>query len=170
MTPKFLSFLSNKIQLLSAIASSSGSSDADKIVATDSDGKIDRSFLSRVVSLIDAAVITPNANTTDIGILTLSQSTTFANPTGTPTDGQLLQIRITSSTSRSISFGTAYEAASSLTLPLATTGGGAEDWIAFRWNGTKWKLVATTIGVSSPPSFTIAEVVEEVTSLIIAMG
>lgn len=127
---------------------------------------------SRVEQYADAATITLNADTTDIAIvLSLSQTTEIANPTASnPFDGQLLQLRITSSVSRSISFGTAYEAASSLTLPLATTGGGAEDWITFRWNGTKWKLVATTIGVSSPPSFTIAEVVEEVTSLIIAMG
>jgi hypothetical protein len=102
-----------------------------------------------VVTLTDAATVTPNADTTDLGILTsLSQTTVFANPTGTPTNGQLLQIRITSSTSRAISFGTAYQAASSLSLPTATTGGGAEDYIAFRYNSTdsEWDLIGTTIG------------------------
>ncbi len=108
--------------------------------------------LLRVVTLTDAATVTLNADTTDIGVLTsLSQTTTFANPTGTPTNGQLLQIRITSSTSRSISFGTAYQAASSLTLPTATTGSNAEDYIGFRYNSTdsKWDLIATTIGISN---------------------
>lgn len=103
----------------------------------------------RVVTLTDAATVTPNADTTDLGILTsLSQPSTFANPTGTPTNGQLLQIRITSSASRAIAFGTAYQTASSLALPTATTGGGAEDYIAFRWNSTdsKWDLIGTTIG------------------------
>lgn len=170
---KFLSFLSNKIQLLSTIASSSGAGGADKIVATDSDGKIDRTFLSRVVALTDAATVTPNADTTDIGVLTsLSQATTFANPTGTPANAQLLQIRVTSAVSRAIAFGDQYGAASSLSIPLATTGGGVEDWIAFRRNSaiSGWTLIATTIGASLPPSFTIDEVLEEVTSLIIAMG
>lgn len=46
MASKFVSFLANKYQLLSAIASSTGASDADKIVATDANGIIDRSFLS----------------------------------------------------------------------------------------------------------------------------
>lgn len=105
--------------------------------------------LPRVVTLTDAATVTPNADTTDIGILTsLSQTTVFANPTGTPTNGQLLQIRITSSASRAISFGTAYQASSSLILPSATTGSNAEDYIAFRYNSidSKWDLVGTTIG------------------------
>lgn len=130
-------------------------------------------IVPRVVSITDASTVTPNANTTDIGILTsLSQSTNFANPTGTPLDGQILKLRITSAASQFITFGTAYGTESSLSLPLATTGGGAEDTIAFQYsaNESKWMLIATTIGASLPPSFTIAEVVEEVTSLIIAMG
>jgi hypothetical protein len=103
----------------------------------------------RIVTLTDASTVTPNADTTDIGILTsLSQTTSFANPSGTPTNGQLLQIRITSSTSRSISFGTAYTTASSLSLATATTGGGVEDYIGFRYssNASKWVLIGTTIG------------------------
>ena len=45
MAPKFLSFLSNKIQLVAAITASSGSGDADKIVATDVNGLIDSSLI-----------------------------------------------------------------------------------------------------------------------------
>jgi len=103
----------------------------------------------RVVTLTDAATVTPNADTTDLGILTsLSQTTTFQNPTGTPTNGQLLQIRITSASSQAIAFDTDYQAASGLALPTATTGGGAEDYIALRWNATddKWDMIGTTIG------------------------
>jgi len=105
----------------------------------------------RVVTLTDAATVTPNADTTDLGILTsLSQITTFANPTGTPTNGQLLQIRITSSAIRAISFGSAYQGASTLVLPSATTGSNAEDYIAFRWNSTdsKWDMIGTSIGAT----------------------
>ena len=108
-------------------------------------------ILSRVVSLTDAATVTLNSNTTDIGVLlSLSQTTTFANPTGSPVDGQLLQIRISSLVSRAIAFGTAYQGASSLLLPSATTGSGAEDYIAFRYNSldVKYDLIGTTIGAT----------------------
>jgi hypothetical protein len=105
-----------------------------------------------VVTLTDAATVTPNADTTDLGILTsLSQTTVFANPIGTPTNGQLLQIRITSSAIQSISWGTAYQAASALSLPSATTGSSAEDYITFRWNSTdsKWDMIDATMGTPS---------------------
>lgn len=106
---------------------------------------------SRVVTLTSSSNLTAiNSDTIDIGIISLSESTTFQNPTGTPFDGQLLQIRITSSASRAIAFGTAYQTASSLSLPTTSTGGGAEDYIAFRWNSTdsKWDLIGTTIRVT----------------------
>ena len=108
-------------------------------------------ILPRVVTLVDAATVTINSAVTDIGVLlSLSQTTVFANPTGTPVNGQLLQIRITSLISRAISFGTAYQGASSLSLPFNTTGGSAEDYIAFRYNSLdiEWDLTDTTMGSS----------------------
>ena len=104
---------------------------------------------NKTTVLTDASTVTPNSDTTDLGILlSLSQATTFANPTGTPKDGQLLQLRLTSIISRAISFGTAYQSASSLGLPQFTTGGGKEDYIALRYNLTdaKYDLIGTTIG------------------------
>ena len=117
--------------------------------------------LLRVVALTDAATVTINSAITDIGVLlSLSQSVTFANPIGSPVNGQLLQIRIASTISRAISFGTDYQAASSLGLPFATTGGGKEDYIAFRYNSVdiKYDLIGTTIGatVSGADSIAIA--------------
>lgn len=103
----------------------------------------------RAVTLTSSSNLTAiNADLGDLFVITLSENTTFQNPTGTPSNGQLLQIRIASSTSRAISFGTAYQTASSLVLPTATTGGSAEDYIAFRYNSTdsKWDFVGTTIG------------------------
>jgi hypothetical protein len=152
MAPTFLSFLSNKIQLLSAIISSAGAGDAGKIIATDPSGKIDRTFLNRISSLTDGATIAVNADTTDIGILaSLSQTSTFQNPTGSPGNGQSLQLRVTSSTSRSISFDTAYQTTSALTFPTATTGGGKEDYLFFEYNtpDSKWDFVDSTIAQSS---------------------
>jgi hypothetical protein len=105
--------------------------------------------LLRAIAISSTSNLTAiNSDDGDFFTITLSEDTTFQNPTGTPTNGQLLQIRITSSASRAISFGTAYQAASSLSLPTATTGGGAEDYIAFRYNSTdsEWDLIGTTIG------------------------
>ena len=117
---------------------------------------------ARVVTYADTATITPNANTSDICVVTaLSQASAIANPVvTTPYDGQLLQLRITSIVSRAISFGTAYQSASSLGLPSNSTGGSKEDYIAFRYNLTdlKWDFIGTTIGatVSGADSIAIA--------------
>jgi hypothetical protein len=103
----------------------------------------------RIVSLTDASTVAPNADTTDIGVLaSLSQNTTFATPSGTPSDRQLLQLIISTSVSRTIDFSSGYTTASSLYLPEATTGGGVEDCIGFRYSSpiSKWVMIGTTIG------------------------
>lgn len=109
---------------------------------------------TRVVGLIDSSSIAINANTTDIGTLVLTQNTAFANPSGSPVDGQKLQIRITSSLVRAISFGSAYQASGNLSLPTATTGGGVEDYLTFSYNSvdSKWDLMDTTTTASSSSS------------------
>lgn len=101
----------------------------------------------RVVALTDAATVTPNADTTDMGTLaTLSQATLFANPTGTPLNGQELIIRILSSTSRALTYGTQYRSTTGFALPTATTGGGIPDYLVFRWHAgdSKWDCVLQT--------------------------
>jgi hypothetical protein len=42
-------------------------------------------------------------------------------------------------------------------LPIATTGGGAVDYIAFRWNATddKWDMIGTTIGALADPQLSL---------------
>jgi hypothetical protein len=104
---------------------------------------------TKVVTLTSSSNLTAcNADTTDIGIITLTENTTFSNPTGTPFDGQLLLYRIVSASSFTIAFDTDFEPASSLSYPLATTGGNKLDEIAARWSATrsKWIYDATTIG------------------------
>ena len=145
-TNKFLTFIDNAVRLVTAIASSAGVADAFEIVATNASGRIDQSFIPnlRAIALADAATVTPNSDTTDIGILaTLSQTTTFGNPTGTPSGGQLLILRINSTLSRLISFGSIYSGV----LPTATSGSNREDYIQFRYNAVtvKWDMVMTTI-------------------------
>lgn len=108
-------------------------------------------IVSRVVALTDGSSIAINAGTTDIGVLVLTQNATFANPSGSPVDGQKLQIRITSSLTRAISFGSAYQATSGKALPTATTGGGSEDYLDFQYNASdsKWDLVSSTFAGSN---------------------
>lgn len=103
----------------------------------------------RVVTGTDAATVTPNADTTDVlDLATLSQTTTFANPTGTLSDGQLIELRITSSTSRTISFGANYQWSNDLPAVTSTSGGGLTDVFKFEWHATraKWFVLAVNKG------------------------
>lgn len=102
----------------------------------------------RVVSLTDAATVTPNSDTTDVGILTtLSQATTLANPTGTPVDGQRLIVRIKSTTARALTYGTQYRGGT-MPCPATTTGSSLTDYLGFIFNSadTKWDCVSFASG------------------------
>ena len=99
-----------------------------------------------ITTLTDAAIVTPNVDTTTIGILlSLSQNTTIANPIGTPANYQELVIRISSSSIRRLTWGNIYAASTSGLLPNTTSGGGREDYFQFRYNtlDNKWDLVQT---------------------------
>jgi hypothetical protein len=80
-----------------------------------------RSFVPRAVSVTSSATPTPNADTTDLYSLTAQGSAAaFANPTGTPSNGQALLIRIKDNgTARGLTWGTAYVAGGAA-LPSTT--------------------------------------------------
>lgn len=104
-------------------------------------------ILPRVVALTDAATITPNADTTDVGeLLTVSQGITFANPTGTPSNKQILQIDVTAAGVQTIAYGTQYQATANA-LPAVT----AAVTASFLWQWTaatsKWRLLEYNAGV-----------------------
>ena len=104
----------------------------------------------RVATLTDAATVTPATDSYDGGVLSsLSQSTTFATPTGTPTDFQQYVIRITSSSARALSWGAGYRGSAALPLPTTTTGAGAVDYIGFQYDASSstWDLLAYVPGV-----------------------
>lgn len=104
--------------------------------------------IPRVVPYTDAATITLNLDTTDLAVVnTLSQTTNFANPTGTPYDGQVVKLRIKSSTSQSITFGSMFSSASNLSLPTSTSGGHKVDYLGFIYNSNTSQLefVSTTL-------------------------
>lgn len=103
----------------------------------------------RVASLADAATVTPDIDTYDGGLLaTLSQTTTLANPTGTPTDFQRYTVRIKSTTARTLAFGNQFRFSTDLPVPATTTGSSLTDYMAFQWNAadSKWDMVAKNFG------------------------
>jgi hypothetical protein len=97
----------------------------------------------RVVSAASSATPTPNADTTDLFVLTaLGAAAEFAAPTGTPTDGQVLRVRIKDdSTARALTYNAIYRASSDLALP-STTVDDATLYMEFTYNAadTKWDL------------------------------
>jgi len=98
----------------------------------------------RVASTASSATPTPNADTTDIYILTaLAAGATFGAPTGSPVQGQALMIRIKDNgTARSLAFNAIYRAIG-VTLPT-TTVISKTMYIGAVYNATdtKWDVVA----------------------------
>lgn len=76
----------------------------------------------RVSSTADAATITPDCDSYDlIDITAIAQAFTIANPTGTPTNGQEIRIRIKdNATARAITWGANYVEGTGTALPSTT--------------------------------------------------
>ncbi len=107
--------------------------------------KYARKAAKRVTSEASNATPTPNADTTDVHIITaLAAGATFGAPTGTPTQGQQLIIRIKDNgTARSLNWNAIYRASTDLALPT-TTVLGKTLYLGFMYNSTdsKWDLLA----------------------------
>lgn len=99
----------------------------------------------RITSEASNATPTPNADTTDVHIITaLAAAATFAAPTGTPTQGQQLIIRIKDNgAARTLGWNAIYRASSDLALP-STTILSKTLYCGFIYNATdaKWDLIA----------------------------
>lgn len=99
----------------------------------------------RITSEASNATPTPNVDTTDVYIITaLAAGATFGAPTGTPTHGQQLVIRIKDNgTARSLAWNAVYRASTDLALPT-TTILGKTIYLGFMYNttDTKWDLLA----------------------------
>lgn len=105
----------------------------------------------RVSALGSGATITSNsdlydevihANTSGAGTQTVS------NPTGTPTDGQVLIIRLKCTNAQTYDFGTQFRAGSNLPLPETHDGSSKTDYLGFIRNvaDSKWDLLALLQG------------------------
>lgn len=99
----------------------------------------------RVVSITSSTTPTPNCDTTDqYNITALAGAATFGAPTGTPSGGQKLIIRIKDNgTARALSFNSVFRFSSDLTAPT-TTIISKTMYLGFIYNSTdsKWDCVA----------------------------
>lgn len=102
----------------------------------------------RVTSTASSSTPTPDASSTDVYVLTaLAAGATFGAPTGSPSNGQKLVIRIKDNgTARSLSWNSGtggYRASLLLALPTTTTVSKTL-YLAFMYNSTdsKWDFLA----------------------------
>ncbi len=102
---------------------------------------------NRVASQASSATPTPNSDTTDVYIVTaLAADAVFAAPTGTPTDGQRLVIRLKDDGSpRALVYNGIYRPIG-VTLPTVTTAG-KTIYIEARFNtlDTKWDVILAAV-------------------------
>lgn len=108
-------------------------------------------LVPRVTAVASSTTITADVDTTDILTQANTQAAgtlTIAAPTGTPTNGQKLVIRVTCTNAQTLSWNAAFRGSNDLALPVATTGSGKVDYLGFFYNSTalKWDLVAKVFG------------------------
>lgn len=90
----------------------------------------------------DSYDITTQANTQALGTLTINA------PTGTPTDGQELTLRIKSTNAHTYSFNAIYRGSLDTPLPTTHSGSSLTDYLKFIYNSadSKWDLIALSGG------------------------
>lgn len=106
----------------------------------------------RVNSQTNVGTLTPNSDSYDLEKLTAqAQNLTIANPSGTPTDGQKIEIRIavTAAATRDVAFGNQYRGSTDLALPgAASLILSKTHYLLFEWNSgdSKWDYIGKTFG------------------------
>lgn len=115
-----------------------------------SNGGIQGRRVQRVQTLVNAATVTPDSDNYDIGQLDeLSQTTAFANPTGTPTNGQTLELFITTTAQQILNWtGTKYRNTLTASFPTLTTGSGKLDRVIMQYksNVDRWDCIGVVMG------------------------
>jgi hypothetical protein len=100
---------------------------------------------SRIGTTASSATPTPNADTDDqYNVTALATNATFGVPSGTPTDGQNLVIRVKDNgTARTLAFNAIYRFSTDLAAPT-TTILSKTIYLGFKYNGadTKWDCLA----------------------------
>ena len=104
----------------------------------------------RQIVMADATSVTPTSDTADINTFVSTQvggTLTVNAPSGTPTDGQKLVLRLKSTNAQTYSFNATYAFSTTVTAPT-TLAAGKTDYIGLMWNATntKWDVVAVDQG------------------------
>jgi len=104
-----------------------------------------------IVSVPTGISITPNCDTSDTVTQVNTQAVgtlTINAPVGSPSDGQKLNIRITSTNIQTFLWNSIFSGSSDLTLPVSTTGSVKTDYVGFVYNSTanRWQLLAKNFG------------------------
>lgn len=95
----------------------------------------------RVVPYTSSSTITVDIRTTDIATTTINQTTAFANPLGTPFNGQMFEIWGRATTSQTISWGTQFASSTDLNN-ITTVASGTTKWLfEYRQDSGKWELM-----------------------------
>jgi hypothetical protein len=106
---------------------------------------------TKVVAYPDSATITLNSANTDIGTQTNTQvagTLTIAAPTGSPTDGQKIMIRLQATNTQTFSFNAVFNGSLDLSLPTVSSNGSKYDYLGFIYNSgaTKWNFITRNFG------------------------
>jgi len=135
--------LSNLLTYLGSFLTTLGSLTSVGVITS---GTWNAKTQKRIKTAASASSLTPNIDTDDLVRLTLlAANITFNNPSGTPTEGQELDIRITSdATPRTISFDTNYRFSTDLPN-TGTTTVSRTIYFRFKYNATATKWDCLTI-------------------------
>lgn len=118
----------------------------DAVGTTDTQTLTNKRVTNRIGTVADAGTITPTSDSSDqYNVTALAQAATIAAPSGTPTDGQRLTIRLKDNgTGRALTWNGAYRAIG-VTLPT-TTVASKVTYVGCVYNSqdTLWDVVAVT--------------------------
>jgi hypothetical protein len=126
-------------------AISAATAGTDYVTPTGTETLTNKRVNPRVVSNTSTSTLTPDVSSGDLFVLTAQAAAlAFANPTGTPVNGQRIMIRIYTASAQGFTFsGSEYRASTDLTLPT-TSIAGKTVYLGFQYNSadTKWDLIA----------------------------
>jgi hypothetical protein len=119
-------------------------------VLTDLETVVNLPYSKRVYTDTFATTLTPNCGTTDLYRVVATANFTLNIPSGTPVDGQVMQVNIIqdSTGGRTIAFGTGYAFSTAIPSPTLTTAANATDVLLFQYSASagKWRLVGFVAG------------------------
>lgn len=123
-------------------------SDADLASLAGTETLTNKRITPRIFTLTDAATIAVNADTTDIGVVTLGGNRTLGNPSGTPTDGQELIIRVRQdgTGTRTLAYDTQYRFTGAV-APTVTSTANETSYLRFMYHSAdvKWDLISSAL-------------------------